>query len=81
MNTLGNKLQQHIANQFVCTEGFSSKALCLQQNFVVTPLMSQHVTQNQIRLNLCNLLQLQTSVAKTKIPTKILQRTRRDFSL
>ena len=37
MNTLGNKLQQHIANQFVCTEGFLSKALCLQQNFVVTP--------------------------------------------
>ena len=48
--------------------------------FCCHPLTSQHVTQNQIRLNLCNLLQRQTSVAKTKISTKILQNTGSDLS-
>ena len=80
---------EHTRQQVAATHGKSIcvygrifvKSFVSATEFCCHPLMLQHVTQNQIRLNLCNLLQLQNSVAKTKISTKILQNTRRDLSL
>ena len=44
-------------------------------------LSQQHVAKNQIRQNLCDLLQRQNSVAETKIFTKFPQYTRSDLQL
>ena len=81
--TLGDKLQQHVAATYysMCTgratscsnkvrrqiascvlENFS-KNLCLRNKI----LSLQQVAKNQIRLNLCDLLRRQNSVAATKI--------------
>ena len=51
--------------------------LCLRDRI----LLLQQVAKNQIRLNLCDLLWRQNSVAATKIFTKILQYTRSDLLL
>ena len=89
-NTLGDKLQQHVAvtdhskwtdratscsntvrrhvattNRFVCTGEFWEN-LCLRNGI----LSLQQVAKNQIRLNLCDLLRRQNSVAATNIFSK-----------
>ena len=44
-------------------------------------MLQKHVTNNQIRRNLCDSLQRQNSAAETKIFTKILQYKKSDLSL
>ena len=59
-------------NHFVCTGEFLSP----QQNFVIASNRTESV-----RLNLCNILQQQNSVAETKIFAEILQYTQSDLLL
>ena len=55
----------------------SPQNLCLRNRI----LLQQHVANNQIGRNLCDLLRRQNSVAQTKIFTKIFQYTRSHVSL
>ena len=59
-------------NHFVCTGEFLQKFLSPQQNFVIASSRTESV-----RLNLCNILRQQNSVAETKI----LQYTQSDLLL
>ena len=68
--------RQIMTNHFVCLENFCEN-LCLHNGI----LSLQQITKKQIRLNLCDLLWQQNSVAATKIFTKILQYTRSDLLL
>ena len=68
--------RQIMTNHFVCLENFCEN-LCLHNGI----LSMQQITKKQIRLNLCDLLWRQNSVAATKIFTKILQYTRSDLLL
>ena len=63
-------------NHFVCTGEFLQKFLSPQQNFVIA---SSHT--ESIRLNLCNILRQQNSIAETKIFAEILQYTQSDLLL
>ena len=59
-------------NHFLCTGEFLQKFLSPQQNFVIASSCTESV-----RLNLCNILRQQNSVAATKI----LQYTQSDLLL
>ena len=63
-------------NHFVCTGEFLQKFLSPQQNFVIASSRTESV-----RLNLCNILRQQNSVAETKIFAEILQYTQSDLLL
>ena len=70
----GDTSQRQIAS---CVLENFCENLCLRNRI----LSLQQVAKNQIRLNLCDLLRQQNSVAATKIFTKILQYTRSDLLL
>lgn len=79
LKTLGMEhTRQQVAatNHFVCTGEFLQKFLSPQQNFVIASSRTETV-----RLNLCNILRQQNSVAETKIFAEILQYTQRDLLL
>ena len=63
-------------NHFVCTGEFLQKFLSPQQNFAIASSRTE-----SIRLNLCNILRQQNSVAETKIFAEILQYTQSDLLL
>ena len=73
-----NKSQQQVAatNHFACTGEFLKKFLSPRQNFVIASSRTE-----SIRLNLCNILRQQNSVAETKIFAEILQYTQSDLLL
>ena len=68
--------QVAVTNHFVCTGEFLQKFLSPQQNFVIASSRTESV-----RLNLCNILRQQNSVAETKIFAEILQYTQSDLLL
>ena len=70
----GDTSQRQIAS---CVLENFCENLCLRNRI----LSLQQVAKNQIRLNLCDLLRQQNSVAATKIFTKIVQYTRSDLAL
>lgn len=79
LKTLGmehTRQQVAVTNHFVCTGEFLQKFLSPQQNFVLASSRTETV-----RLNLCNILRQQNSVAETKIFAEILQYTQRDLLL